>query len=105
MDWTSQAQITLDSPPKCFVGWMRQGVANCDAVEPGDSCDCGANWDSTVSQIEWRNTTYNKLAWITTKDMVNVVPTTPLLAQAFFNCKSPISCFPKYQIILLQRQN
>lgn len=87
VNWTSQAELTLDSPPKCFVGWMRKGVATCDAVEFGDSCDCGANWDNAITRTQWRNTTYNKLAWITTESMVNVIPTTPVLAQAFFKCK------------------
>ncbi|KAG6365603.1 hypothetical protein INS49_007214 [Diaporthe citri] len=63
---------------------MRQGVATCDAVEFGDSCNCGANWDDAITRLQWRNTSYNKLAWITTESMVNVIPTTPVLAQAFF---------------------
>lgn len=66
---------------------MREGIATCDAVELGESCDCGANWENAITPIEWENKLYYKLSWITTESMVNVIPTTPVLAQAFFNCE------------------
>lgn len=70
---------------------MREGIATCDAVEAGESCDCGGNWDTEIMRTQWRNTTYNILTWSTSEDVVNVIPTTTVLAQAFFNCKSPSS--------------
>lgn len=66
---------------------MRKSLATCDAAGVGERCDCGANWETDITLLEWKNTTYNKLAWSTTKSMVNVNPTTPVMAQAFFNCK------------------
>ncbi|KAK6849487.1 hypothetical protein PG995_013320 [Apiospora arundinis] len=87
--WSSQASLTLDSKPKCFVGWMKDSLPTCDlAKEPGDWCNCTSLWDTTISSYVWQNTTYNMLAWNANEHMVNSRPTTPILAQAFFNFNS-----------------
>ncbi|KAK6833577.1 hypothetical protein PG987_008271 [Apiospora arundinis] len=86
--WNFQASLTLDSKPKCFVGWMKDSLPTCDlAKEPGDWCNCTSLWDTTISSYVWQNTTYNMLAWNANEHMVNSRPTTPILTQAFFNCK------------------
>lgn len=87
VNWSSQAELTLNSPPKCFVGWLENGLATCDSAEVGEWCDCGANWDDDITLFKWKNTTYNKLTWTTTESMLSVNPATPILAQAFFKCK------------------
>lgn len=88
VEWSSQANLTVESKPKCFVGWMKDGLSACDRVEePGDWCDCTSQWDGDTSYLVWQNTTYKMLAWNADEHMVNSRPTTPILAQAFFNCK------------------
>lgn len=90
VDWSSQADLTLDSQPKCFVGWLKNDLPACDAVEKiGDWCNCTAYWDKTITTLEWHNTTYNMLAWNPNEFMINVSPTTPLVVQVFFNCELP----------------
>ncbi|KAK8091847.1 hypothetical protein PG997_002208 [Apiospora hydei] len=89
VDWSSQASLTLDNKPKCFVGWMKDNLPSCDLVnEPGDWCNCTSLWDTTISTFTWQNTTYNMLAWNANEHMVNSRPTTPILAQAFFKFNS-----------------
>lgn len=88
VEWSSQASLTLDSKPKCFVGWMEDNLPACNRVtHQGDWCNCTSQWDTGISRFVWQNTTYNMLAWNADEHMVNSRPTTPLLAQAFFNCK------------------
>ncbi|KAK7913813.1 hypothetical protein PG985_011516 [Apiospora marii] len=88
-EWSSQANLTLDSKPKCFVGWMKDSLPACDRVEkPGDWCNCTSQSDTAISSFVWQNTTYNLLAWNADTHMVNSRPTTPILAQAFFTFDS-----------------
>ncbi|KAK8031844.1 hypothetical protein PG990_001578 [Apiospora arundinis] len=88
VEWSSQANLTLDSKPKCFVGWMKDSLPTCDLVKPGDWCNCTPLWDTAISTFAWQNTTYNMLAWNADEHMINSRPTTPILAQAFFNFDS-----------------
>lgn len=91
IDWSSQAQLTLDSSPKCFVGWMKDNLPACADVADdarGAWCNCTANWDETIEDFTWHDSRYKMLSWTTTADMVNMEPTVPILAQAFFNCTS-----------------
>lgn len=89
VDWTSQANLTLDSRPKCFVGWMGNDLPACDAVQTiGDRCNCTSNWDEAIVAFQWQNTTYRMLTWTPAKYMINKTPTVPLLLQAFFNYNS-----------------
>jgi hypothetical protein len=86
--WTSQAQLTLASRPKCFVGWMEDGLPACDAARnSGDWCNCSNNWDAVISPFKWQNKTYNMLSWNPDEHMIATKPTVPLLTQAFFTCK------------------
>ncbi|KAK8092468.1 uncharacterized protein PG998_014953 [Apiospora kogelbergensis] len=89
VDWSSQANLTLKSKPKCFVGWLRDNLPSCDRVDvPGDWCNCSSLWDDTIYDFHWQNTTYATLRWNADEHMVNSRPTTPILAQAFFNFDS-----------------
>ncbi|KAK7986918.1 hypothetical protein PG988_001906 [Apiospora saccharicola] len=89
VDWSSQASLTLDSKPKCFVGWMKDSLPACDKVKmTGDWCNCTSQWDTGISRFAWQNTTYNMLAWNADEYMVNSRPNTPIQAQAFFNFDS-----------------
>lgn len=88
LDWSSQAELTLDSQPKCFVGWLKNNLPACDFVDNiGDWCNCSSSWDGSVTPFQWQNTNYSILAWNPSKFMINVNPATPLLTQVFFNCK------------------
>lgn len=88
VDWSGQASLTLDSKPKCFVGWMKEGLSSCDQVKPSEWCNCTSQWDSSISTFVWHNTTYNMLAWSASEHSINSLPTTPILAQAFFKFDS-----------------
>lgn len=88
VDWSSQANLTLKSKPTYCVGWMRDNLPSCDLVDvPGDCCNCSSLWDTTIYTFQWQNTTYATLRLNGDEHMVNSRPTTPILAQAFFNCK------------------
>lgn len=103
IDWISQAKLTLDSRPKCFVGWMRHGLPACDAVQTlGDWCNCSAKWDEQVVAFEWQNTSYRMLSWNLDEFMINTKPTVPLLVQAFFNCKRSTYLF---RVAIIRQRN
>ncbi|KAH8655367.1 hypothetical protein BX600DRAFT_515196 [Xylariales sp. PMI_506] len=89
VNWSSQANITLETYPKCSVGWLVNDLPVCDAVDNlGDWCDCAGYWDTEIQPFQWHNTTYKMLSWNPSQYMINVSPTTPLLVQVFFNYNS-----------------
>lgn len=88
-DWTSQANLDVSVPGKCFLGWYDETAPDCSDVEPGTTpCQCPGSWDQKVTDFQWHNTTYRSLTLTSTSSMLSTVPTTQMIAQAFFNCKS-----------------
>ncbi|KAK2592455.1 hypothetical protein QQS21_009834 [Conoideocrella luteorostrata] len=85
-DWSSQANITVNPPPKCFTGWHNETALPCSRVAPGAPCSCAHSWDNEIEErFVWGNTTYRRLSLVSTKDVVSKRPSTLMIAQAFFN--------------------
>ncbi|OBT53607.1 hypothetical protein VE04_05157 [Pseudogymnoascus sp. 24MN13] len=88
-DWTSQANLDVSVPGKCFLGWYDESAPDCSDVEPGVTpCQCAGSWDEKVTDFQWHNTSYRALTLTSNSSMMSKVPTTQMIAQAFFNCKS-----------------
>ncbi|OBT77156.1 hypothetical protein VF21_05058 [Pseudogymnoascus sp. 05NY08] len=54
-DWTSQANLDVSVPGKCFLGWHNESAPDCNAVDPGTPCQCAGSWDERVWDFDWHN--------------------------------------------------
>ncbi|ORY69077.1 uncharacterized protein BCR38DRAFT_508557 [Pseudomassariella vexata] len=87
-EWLSQAILDLNDKPKCFIGWMDEDNAACSEVIPGEWCNCGSNWGTTIEIVQCGHTTYRALSLYASQYTVCVQPTTTILTQAFFSYDS-----------------
>jgi hypothetical protein len=88
-DWTSQANLDVSVPGKCFLGWYNESAPDCNDVDPGVTpCQCSGSWDDKVLDFQWHNANYRALTLTSNASMLSKVPSTQMIAQAFFNCKS-----------------
>lgn len=91
-DWTSQADLTTSASPKCFLERFDEEAPDCNRVTPGTlPCRCDGSWGESIEDFVWQNTTYRSLAFTATAAMQCLTPTTQMIAQAFFYCKSPMA--------------
>ncbi|KAK4174862.1 hypothetical protein QBC36DRAFT_356192 [Triangularia setosa] len=86
VDWTSQANLEVDPPPKCFLGWHNETAPDCDvtAAEYTGSCQCGNRWSDRIENFEWQNTSYRAFTLTSSIAMASPRPTYQMIAQAFF---------------------
>ena len=95
-DWSSQAMIDIfggTRRPKCGLHWLppNGSVPACSSIQDAGTelCDCSTNWDAAVTEaFVWKNTTYRAITLHATEDMVCVTPTTKMVAEVFFSCRS-----------------
>lgn len=88
-DWTSQANLDVSVPGKCFLGWYDESAPDCIDVDAGVTlCQCAGSWDSKVWDFKWHNASYRALTLRSNAFMLSKVPSTQMIAQALFNCKS-----------------
>ncbi|KAK4148706.1 hypothetical protein C8A00DRAFT_47516 [Chaetomidium leptoderma] len=92
-DWSSQANLGVSVPGKCFIGWYDENAPDCNELAPGTTpCQCAGSWGQDVMDFKWQNISFRALTLISTSSMVSLAPTTQMIAQAFFTCEF----FPPY---------
>ncbi|KAK4198896.1 hypothetical protein QBC40DRAFT_340947 [Triangularia verruculosa] len=86
VDWTSQAKLEVDPPPKCFLGWHNETAPDCEitSAEYTGACQCGNRWSDRIEDFEWQNTSYRAFTLTSSISMVSPMPTYQMIAQAFF---------------------
>ncbi|KAK0735324.1 hypothetical protein B0T21DRAFT_411962 [Apiosordaria backusii] len=86
VDWTSQANLEVDPPPKCFLGWYNETAPDCGvtASDYTGSCQCGNRWSGRIENFEWQNTSYRAFTLTSSISMESPRPTYQMIAQAFF---------------------
>ncbi|KAI0180735.1 hypothetical protein GGR52DRAFT_566993 [Hypoxylon sp. FL1284] len=85
VDWSSQAILTVHNKPKCFIGWADEGAPDCALSNSQNrSCRCADRWEHTIRNYTWRGIEYRTLSFLSSEAELCTVPTTLMLAQAFF---------------------
>lgn len=97
LDWSSQANLTTTSRPKCFLGWYDENAPTCSNMTAGDTCSCNDSWSQSITKnFSWQGVEYDLLSLSASGSLVSTQPTFLMFAQAFFTCMRPF-----YAVILL----
>ncbi|KFA78775.1 hypothetical protein S40288_11434 [Stachybotrys chartarum IBT 40288] len=83
--WTSQADLTLQKPPECFMGPWHAVLPSCQVADTLVGCSCKDNWETPIEYLVWNGQAYRLLQMLPAAAEVSRQVGQRLMAQAFFS--------------------